>query len=131
MLGRSGRPMTDSERDFFVKLGKRIAEIRRERGLTQVQVAERLEVSQQTVNGFEKGRRRVAISTLLDLAELFDATVTELLGSEGRETRAKRGPPSRLERQMEAIQRLPRSKQRFVMEMLDAVIAQARRAEAS
>jgi hypothetical protein len=37
----------------------------------------------------------------------------------------RRGPLSRLRQQVERIERLPRSKQRFVIEMLDAILHQA------
>jgi len=36
----------------------------------------------------------------------------------------KRGPAPKLQQQMERIQRLPKAKQRFVMEMIDTVLAQ-------
>jgi hypothetical protein len=36
--------------------------------------------------------------------------------------RSKRGPASKLELQLDAISRLPRSKQRFISDMLDAVL---------
>jgi len=38
---------------------------------------------------------------------------------------AKRGPTPKLLQQLERINRLPRAKQRFVTEMLDAVLSQA------
>jgi hypothetical protein len=37
----------------------------------------------------------------------------------------KRGPASQLERNIERIHELPKSKQRFVNEMLETVLAQA------
>jgi hypothetical protein len=40
---------------------------------------------------------------------------------------AKRGPAPKPQQQIERIQQLPRSKQRFVIEMLDTVLAQASR----
>lgn len=124
-------PMTDDEKDFFVKLGARLADLRREQGLTQAQVAERLGVSQQTVNSFEKGRRRIPVSALPELAKLLDVSIEEFIeGRQGNHV-GRRGPPSRLQRQLEEIERLPRAKQRFIVEMLDAVIAQAQRRQAS
>jgi hypothetical protein len=36
-------------------------------------------------------------------------------------------PPAKLQKQIERIQKLPKSQQRFVMEMLDTVLAQASR----
>jgi transcriptional regulator with XRE-family HTH domain len=56
------------ERAFFVALGARIAQLRKSANITQVQLAEELGVSQQTVNAYEMGHRRMAISALPRLA---------------------------------------------------------------
>ena len=37
---------------------------------------------------------------------------------------AKRGPASRLQQQIEAVEQLPKTKQQFVSQMLDTVLAQ-------
>lgn len=112
------------ERAFFVTLGARVAELRKAQNITQIQMAEALGVSQQTINAYEVGRRRIPVSTLPMLARLFAMSIDELLG-EPANKRTKRGPASKLQRQIEQISQLPRSKQRFVSEMLDAVIQQA------
>jgi transcriptional regulator with XRE-family HTH domain len=115
--------VSPDERAFFRKLGDRIAVLRKERGLTQVQLAETLDVSQQQVQSFEKGRRRVPASTLPALGKALGVSVEELLGVDAKP--AKRGPTPKLQRQLEQLQQLPRSKQRFVSEMLDTIIQQA------
>ncbi len=56
------------------------------------------------------------------LAQLFGISTDELLGVQGKP--AKRGPTARLQQQMDQISLLPRTRQKFVMEMLDAVIQQ-------
>jgi len=43
---------------------------------------------------------------------------------DGLEDFSQRGPAPKLQQQMERIQRLPKAKQRFVMEMIDTVLAQ-------
>ena len=56
---------------------------------------------------------------------MFDLSVDELLTGEPPERRpGKRGPASRLQQQVDAISQLPKAKQRFVVEMLDTVLAQ-------
>ena len=40
---------------------------------------------------------------------------------------AKRGPTPKLQRQMERIHRLPKTRQKFVMEMLETVLSEASR----
>lgn len=109
------------ERAFFAQLGARVSELRKAQNITQVQLAETLDVSQQTVHAYEMGHRRIPVSSLPVLA--FGVSIEELLGT--TQTAAKeRGPAPKLQQQIERIQRLPRAKQRFVMEMIDTVLAQ-------
>ena len=49
--------------------------------------------------------------------------VESLIGEKDA-TPAKRGPAPKLLQQMERIQRLPKAQQRFVMQMIDTVLAQ-------
>ncbi|MFD2231220.1 hypothetical protein [Alkalimarinus sediminis] len=48
----------------------------------------------------------------------------ELLGEQATKTNGKRGPSSKLQQQIERVNLLPRSKQKFVIEMIDTVIQQ-------
>lgn len=114
--------MTHTEKSFFLALGTRIAQLRKEQGLTQTQLAELLGVSQQTITSFEKGRRRVAVSALTTIARALAVSVEELLGDEKQP--ARRGPTPKLQLQLERLSRLPKSKQRFVVEILDNVLRQ-------
>jgi transcriptional regulator with XRE-family HTH domain len=120
----SKQTMTDEDKHFFVKLGQRVAALRNEQDLTQVRLAELLGISQQHMASFEGGRRKIPANLLPRLAQLFGITVDELLGVSGKPPQ-KRGPASKLQMQVEQISRLPKSKQRFVIEMLDTVIQQA------
>jgi transcriptional regulator with XRE-family HTH domain len=118
-----GTAMTQDEKLFFRQLGARIAELRKTHGLTQVQLAETLELTQQMIASYEVGRRRVPVSLLPAIADALAVSVETLIGQ--REAApGKRGPAPKLQQQMERIQRLPRAKQRFVMEMIDTVLAQ-------
>ena len=112
--------MTPEEKSFFRELGSRITALRKERGLTQTQLGEMIGVSQQQVVSFEKGRRKVPVSALPKLSSALAVPVAELIGME--EKPRKRGPAPKLQRQLEQLQQLPRSKQRFVTEMLDTVL---------
>lgn len=118
-------PMTPDEKAFFKLLGARIAGLRRDAGLTQQQLGDLLEITQQQVASFEIGRRRVPVSLLPNLAHALAVSIEELIGHEAKP--AKRGPAPKLQQQLERISRLPRAQQRFVMQMLDTVIQQAGR----
>jgi transcriptional regulator with XRE-family HTH domain len=119
----AGIPMTQDEKLFFRQLGARIAELRKTHGLTQVQLAEALKLTQQMVASYEVGRRRVPVSLLPAIAHALAVSVEVLIGQK-EATPGKRGPAPKLQQQMERIQRLPKAKQRFVMEMIDTVLAQ-------
>jgi transcriptional regulator with XRE-family HTH domain len=117
--------VTASDRGFYRALGQRLAEARKASGLTQTQLAEQLGVAQQTLAHYEMGRLRVAVALLPPLAKALGVTVEDLMGEQA--SPAKRGPAPKLQQQIERIQQLPRSKQRFVMQMLDTVLAQQSR----
>jgi transcriptional regulator with XRE-family HTH domain len=123
-LGTGSMAISNDEKAFFVRFGARIAALRKARGITQVQMAELLGVSQQTVNSYEVGRRRVPLSALPVLAKALTVSLDELMGEQPRSGNGKRGPAPKLQRQIEKIGELPRAKQRFVMEMLDTVLQQ-------
>jgi len=50
-------PVGKDEKDFFVQFGARITDASQDAEITQAQLAETLEVSQQTVNEYEVGGR--------------------------------------------------------------------------
>jgi transcriptional regulator with XRE-family HTH domain len=118
--------MTKDKRSFFAQLGTRVADLRKVQNITQVQLAETLGVSQQTVNAYEMGHRRIPVSSLPSLASTLAVTMEELVGSPHNAAK-KRGPGPKLQQQIERIQQLPKTQQRFVMQILDTVLAQQSR----
>ena len=117
--------ISQEERAFFVALGARIAQLRKNANITQVQLAEFLGVSQQTVNAYEMGHRRMAISALPRLARLLGVSIEELFGEPARS--GKRGSTPQLQQKIERLSRLPKSQQKLLMQMLDGMISQAGR----
>src|SRR3546814_7924487 len=89
---------------FFKALGERIAKARKERGLTQQQLADKLGVSQQTLAHYEVGRVGVGTPMLPRLAQILDLSFDEILiGQPTVRLPGKRGPASRIEQQLDAI----------------------------
>lgn len=68
-----------------ITLGAFIAQLRKEKGLTQKQLSEMLSVSDKTVSHWEREESSPDISLLPVIAEIFDITVDELLKGERRE----------------------------------------------
>lgn len=124
-LERLPMAISDDERAFFARLGARIAELRRAQDITQVQLAETLGVSQQTINSYEVGRRRVPVSALPTLARTLSVSIETLIGEKAPPS--KRGPAPQLQQKIERLTSLPKAQQRLVLQMLDGVLAQASR----
>ena len=124
-LDLTAHSMIPEEQRFFKALGARIAELRKEQGLSQQAMADQLGLAQQTFAHYEVGRARMPVSLLPELARIFGVAVDELLGM--RNGAGKRGPAPKFQKQLERIAQLPRAKQRVVIEMLDGVLAQANR----
>jgi transcriptional regulator with XRE-family HTH domain len=124
--------MAPGETAFYEQLGRRIAERRKVVGITQVQLAETLGIAQQTMAHYEGGKVRFAAALLPVLADALALSVEELIGPEPKwaskkPTPRKRGPAPKIQQQLERLSALPRSKQRFVSQMLDSMLAQASR----
>lgn len=117
--------ISTEDRNFFTTLGERIASLRKANNVTQVQLAEALGVSQQTLQSYEVGRRRIPVSALPMVTNTLSVSLDELFGFEHKTSRSKRGPVPQWQQQMEAVAQLPKTRQRFVSEMLQTVLAQA------
>ena len=61
-------------------LGKRLRELRIEKGLTQKQIAEKLNLNSVTYLHYEKSQREPPLSVLADMAKFFDVSTDFLLG---------------------------------------------------
>lgn len=116
--------MASKNKLFYQQMGQRIALFRKAQELTQQQLAKILNISQQTLAHYEVGRLRVAVAMLPLLANALSVSVEELIEEQTAAAPSKRGPIPKLQKQIEQVSLLPRTKQKFVMDMLDTVINQ-------
>ena len=126
-IGLQAVAISEEDRSFIVAFGGRIAERRKAQGLTQVQLAEALGVSQQAVTAYESGNRPVPISLLPLLADTLQTSIEELIDTPAKRGAGKRGPAPKLQQQLEQLSRLPKAQQRLVSQVIDTVLAQASR----
>lgn len=64
------------------KIGKFIAQCRKEKNLTQIQLAEKLNISDKAVSKWETGRGMPDSSIMLQLCNYLEINVNELLSGE-------------------------------------------------
>jgi transcriptional regulator with XRE-family HTH domain len=113
----AGRPPIKEAPPF----GKRLSEARRAKGLSQSELANLLGVSAKAVDYYERRARNPSVDFVSKAAEALSVSFEDLVGAADKRTQ-KPGPSKKLLRQLEQIQSLPKSKQRFVSELLDTVL---------
>jgi len=61
-----------------VAVGQRIRELRKERRITQTELAKAIGLTFQQVQKYEKARNRISASKLMQIANIFDVDVADL-----------------------------------------------------
>ena len=64
----------------FVKVGKRIAEYRKGRGMSQEEMAEKLYITRQALSKWENGISLPSVDMLCELSRMFSVSIEEILG---------------------------------------------------
>jgi transcriptional regulator with XRE-family HTH domain len=95
-------------------LGQRIARLRREKGLTQAELAERLKVSQPVVSDYENNVIRLPADVVVQIAGWLNASADELLGFKTPANSSGGIKNRRLYRRMQEIEKLPRTIEAFI-----------------
>ena len=68
-----------------IKFGIFLKELRKEKGLTQEQLAEQFHVSGRTVSRWETGSNMPDISILIELADFYEVDIREIIDGERRQ----------------------------------------------
>ena len=105
-------------------IGARIARLRREKGLTQVELAKALDVSQPVVSDYENDVIKLSGETIVALTQILGASADEILGLE-KPARAAGATirNRRIYRQLQSIDRLPKRDQEALARTIDAFLA--------
>lgn len=106
-------------------IGERIARLRKEKGITQIEMAERLGVSQPVVSDYERGAIRLHGELILELAKIFGTSTDEILGVNEVAKTSPGVRNRRLLRRVQAIDQLPRRDQEALLRTIDAFLDRA------
>jgi transcriptional regulator with XRE-family HTH domain len=66
-------------RDICIRFGKRVRELRKERGWRQLDLAEQAGISENYVSDLELGRKEVCLRTIESLSKALDTRIIELM----------------------------------------------------
>ena len=106
--------------------GQRLAALRRERGYSQQRLAELLATTRANIAYYERSAKNPTLDFIQRCAQIFEVSAADLIGVDSPEqSRRKRGPRSAVEQRFEQVSRLPRSRQKEILKVVDALISQA------
>lgn len=101
-------------------IGERVARIRKERGFTQVELAEKIGVIQSIVSAIERDVLKLSAEMAVRFALALEVTTDGLLmpPKKTNSSQAKR-PSRKILRRLEQIETLPRTQQLAVLKTID------------
>ena len=67
---------------IYTRFGRELRRVRKQRKMTQDDLAQRVNLGRTSIVNIESGRQRVHLHTLVDLAEALEVSPTELLPDE-------------------------------------------------
>jgi transcriptional regulator with XRE-family HTH domain len=102
-------------------LGERIARLRKERGYSQVELAERIGILQALVSDYETGKLRLTAEMALRFALALEVSTDDLLRPKSAKPLAKK-PSRKVLRRLESIESLPSHPQQTVLKTIDTML---------
>lgn len=108
-----------------VNIGERLAQIRKEKGITQGELAERLGISQPMVSDYERGELRLHGELIIQLVKILDISADDLLGINTKPKSNKDIKNRRLYRRLATIDTLPKRDQEALLRTIDAFVTKA------
>jgi transcriptional regulator with XRE-family HTH domain len=122
--GMAGRPALTQATES----GARLAKLRTNAGLTQIQLAEATGIPPRAITFYERKAHSIPSHLVLKISEALNIAPETLLGAKAKKTKNKRGPKSEIEKRLELIQTLPKPAQKRILSVVDAILAQEKQA---
>lgn len=106
-------------------IGQRLARLRRERGVTQQELASEMGITQSVVSEYERDNFRLHSEHLIQLSRLLGVSADELLGLQKPRTSAAVQARKRFLSRLQRIDRLPKRDQQALLRTIDAFLGKA------
>lgn len=124
MPRKARSPRSPEEKSSDITLGKRLALLRKERGFTQVELAEMVGAIQPIISDYERGRLRPHPDMLVSLARALNISSDELLGIESAPKPSSQ-VNRRFLRRLQAVDKLPKRDQEALLRTIDAFLSKS------
>lgn len=104
--------------------GQRLSRLRKQRGITQVEMAELIDITQPNISGYERDLVRPPIDTVIEIAKVLKVSTDDLLlGS--KSNKAEPMVSRNLLKRVVMIQSLPKRDQQALLRTIDAFLAKS------
>lgn len=116
-----------AEKRTAAEIGARLAQLRKEKGITQGELAKLLNISQPMVSDYERGELRLHGELILQLTRILSVSADELLGREKSPGRNGSGSIKnrRLLRQVQALDKLSKRDQQALLRTIELFLSRA------
>lgn len=101
-------------------IGRRIQEIRKQKGLTQEQLAERVNISPHYLSALERGVYNIKLDLLVDILNVLNCSADEVF-----QDVVDSSSKIKASQLSEKLKGLPLQEQRKILEVVDTMIANA------
>lgn len=102
-------------------IGKRIREFRRKRGMTQEELAERIDITPHYLSALERGIYNIKLDMLIKMLNCLDCSADEVFCDV-----VSRSRPLAAGRLTEQLEALPAEEQEKILAVVDTMIANAK-----
>jgi transcriptional regulator with XRE-family HTH domain len=115
-----------ADKNTAAVIGARLAQLRKEKGITQGELAKLLAISQPMVSDYERGELRLHGELILHLTQILGVSADELLGREEVPKRKGSIKNRRLLRQVQALDKLSKRDQQALLRTIEAFLGKAK-----
>ncbi|MBN2863877.1 MAG: helix-turn-helix transcriptional regulator [Bacteroidales bacterium] len=116
MPSKPKHPLPDIDKN----IGNTLAKLRKVRGLTQIELAEKAGISQQQLSHYENGNIHITAEMVIRLAEILGITADELLNLQSNSTNSTLS--LRFTRRIRELENLQENKKKAILQVLDDLI---------
>jgi transcriptional regulator with XRE-family HTH domain len=116
------KPTVTKPLDFHGEtIGQRLTRLRKQRGYTQVELADKIGIRQVLVSAYEKDRRGLSAEMAIHFALALDVSLDELLHPKAKKVSSK-APSRKVLRRLEEIEKLPPHQQTYLLKTIDGFL---------
>lgn len=103
-------------------IGGRLSRLRKERGLSQIELASRMGIIQQLITDYERDRLRLHAEMVIRFAQALEISTDELLLGSRAKGKAPAKMSLKLVKRLQKIEKLPAPKQRALLQTIDGFL---------